>query len=446
VTGQPTNQLVQHPPLYYLLGAAVLSAYPDWENAPFDRVFLVLRLWNALIMAAVPILLWATARRLELPEPVPIAAALVPLAVPEFTHLASSVNDDNLLILLAAGLTLLVARVLTGDTGRRTAVAIGALASLALLTKGFALMIPAWVGLAYLVAAVRSRRRTALTSLAIAELATVPGLLWWIRNEVLYGAVQPNGYFVEQPDLTSRFGWSDGGAQWLRTFVDRMVTLFFVHDQTGQQLHHWPWRMAYVALALGVVAVVTVLAWPVLPRMTTAVLLVPAAALAAIVVTGSWDVFAATQAYGGMQGRYLYSGLAGLGVVAVAAGAVLPRQVRRFLPLALFGFACVIQVVYLTYTLNLFWAPSGSSVAGALREIVRAMAYWYPLPAPVLGVFGGLLAALVIAVTAAVARIAVAVPNAVVAWDAGSGRLGSPVSGGRSRTFRGASRGMSWCP
>lgn len=157
--GPPANQLIQHPPLYYLAGAAVLSLYPDWEDAPFDRVYLILRLWNALLTAAVPLLLWATARRLSLPDPLPVAAALVPLGVPEFTHTAASVNNDNLLVVLAAALTLLLVRVLSGDTSRRTAVAIGVLTTLALLTKGLALMIPLWVGMAYLLAAFRFRRR-----------------------------------------------------------------------------------------------------------------------------------------------------------------------------------------------------------------------------------------------------------------------------------------------
>jgi len=402
--GQTPNQLIQHPPLYYLAGAAVLALYPDWENAPFDRVYLILRLWTALLTAAVPLLLWATARRLSLPEPVPIAAALVPLAIPEFTHIAPSVNNDNLLVLFAAVLTLLIARLLTGDTGRRTAVAIGILTSLALLTKGFALMIPVWVVLGYLVAAWRFRRPVVLGSLALAVLAMVPGLAWWVRNVLAFGALQPNGYYTENPVLTPRYGWSDGGGDWLLRFAERMVTLFFVHDQTGQRLHHWPWRLAFVGLGLVLVGVVVVLALRVLPRMDTVVLLAPTFGLAAIVAMGSWEAFAANQSYAGMQGRYLYGGLVGLGVVVVGATSRLPGRVRRFVPLALLGFAAVIQGVYLAYSLELFWVPSATTRSAALQQAVEAIYYWYPLPPPVLGVIMGATAVCAVAVAVSLSR------------------------------------------
>ncbi len=427
--GQPPNQLIQHPPLYYLAGAAVLSLYPDWEDAPFDRVYLVLRLWNALLTSAVPLLLWATARRLSLPDPLPVAAALVPLAVPEFTHAAASVNNDNLLVVLAAALTLLLVRVLRGDTRRRTAVAIGALTTLALLTKGLALMIPLWVGMAYVLAAFRFRRRGALTSLVVVAVTALPGLAWWLRNKLLYGSLQPDGYYVQKPDLTARYDWSDGGAVWLSRLIERMITLFFVHDQTGERLHTWPWRMAFIAAALVLVGVVLVLGLRMLPRTDTVILLAPVCGLFAIVAMGSWGQFAANHLYAGMQGRYLYAGLVGLGVVAVAATARLPERARRFVPLALLGFAAAMQASYLNYTLYLFWRPSGATGAEAWRQAIGGIFNWYPLPA-------GMLAVVVIATGATAVAVVVALGRS--AWRSTDGAseqgLKSAVHGYPART------------
>jgi len=57
------NQLIQHPPLYYLLGAGVVATIPGWEDQPLDAVWMLLRWGNALLTAALPILLFLTARR-----------------------------------------------------------------------------------------------------------------------------------------------------------------------------------------------------------------------------------------------------------------------------------------------------------------------------------------------------------------------------------------------
>ena len=77
-----------------------------------------------------------------------------------------------------------------------------------------------------------------------------------------------------------------------------------------------------------------------------------------------------------MQGRYLYGGLVGLAVVAVAARGRLPDRWRRRTPLAVLLFATLMQAVYFGYTLDLFWTPADGDRLAALR----AIANWYALP------------------------------------------------------------------
>jgi Dolichyl-phosphate-mannose-protein mannosyltransferase len=392
------NQLIQHPPLYYVLGAGALALTPGWQQQPFDLSFLLLRWWNILLAIPLPLLLWAAARRLRLPDPLPVAAALVPLAVPELTHTESAINNDNLLITLFGVLTLLVVRVITGDTSRRTAVAVGVVGSLALLTKGFALVIPVWVGLAYLVAVLRSRerRRSTLLSLGIAWVLTLPGLAWWIHNRVAYGALQPYGNRTEPPVLTPKYSFSESGWGWLSRLVERLNTLFFVHDQTGLRQHHLPWKMAILAGAIMLLGVAVTLVWRSIPRLTALVLLFPLAGTFAIVAQGSWTQFAATHSYHGMQGRYLYAGLAGLALVAVAATAKLPDRLRRLTPVAVLLFAVAMQTVYLTYTVALFWAPARGDQLEKLGASVGAMLDWYALPPPfVIGIVLAVIASFV---------------------------------------------------
>ncbi|GAB4083700.1 hypothetical protein GCM10028784_03300 [Myceligenerans cantabricum] len=392
------DQLVQHPPLYYLAGAAALHAIPDWENAPMDQVWMWLRWLNALLAAPVPLLLWAAARRLALPEPLPVAAALAPIAVPEMEHLYSSVNNDNLLVLLGTALAYLLIRVMTGDLSRRTALAVGIVASAALLTKGFALMFPAWIALAYGVAAYRSRgrRRRAVGSLAVAAAATLPGIAWWVRNLVLYGAIQPHGAQTEVPELTPVYGWSDGGDRWLERLLERFVTTFFVQDHAVTEAHDASWWAARVALVAILAGIVVALARRTVPRATAVVLLAAVPMLGAIVAKGSWEQFAAFQDItAAQQGRYLYTGFAGVVLVALAGAAALRPAWRRWVPAGMLVLALGLHAAFQYNTWVLYWMPEHRTGLDGLGRAVSAVAYWYPWPPWVLVVIvaGGLAAA-----------------------------------------------------
>lgn len=405
------NQLVQHPPLYYLLGAGVVGLVPGWQDAPLDQVWLLLRWWNALLALPLPLLLFATARRMRLPEPLPVAAALAPLAVPELTHLESAVNNDNLLVILGACATLLVTRVLTGDLTRRTALLLGLVSSLALLTKGFALMFPAWILLAYLVAAWRhrGRGRSAATSLLVVAVVTVPGIAWWVRNVVVHGMLQPHGTHATPPDLTPVHGWSDGGLTWLGRFAERMVTLFFVQDHAAARAHDASWWAARVALVLVVAGIAAALARRPVPRLDALVLLFPVPALAGIVARGSWEQFAAFGDLGAaQQGRYLYTGLVGLLVVALAGAAVLRPRWRRAVPAALLVLAGGMHLAYQYDVWRLYWWPAHGP--GALGSALTAVGHWYPFPAVVLGAVVAVGTVLAVAVAVSVARTVVVPP------------------------------------
>ncbi|RIQ14497.1 phospholipid carrier-dependent glycosyltransferase [Jiangella rhizosphaerae] len=397
--GEPAyNQLIQHPPLYYLLGSAVVSANPGWADQPLDAVWMALRWGNAMLTAVVPVLLFLTARRLGLPPPLPVVAAATPLVVPELTHIESSVNNDTLLIVLFAAATYLVARVLTGDLRWRTGAALGAVTSLALLTKGLALLMPAWIVLAYAVGGVRERRGAdAVRGLLVAGAASVPGSLWWLRNTLVYGTIQPHGTHAEPPDLTAVHGWSDGGWDWLSRFAERMVTLFFVNDHDSDRAMDASWWMARVALIVVLAGVGTALVRRGLPRPAALVLLFPIPALAGIVARGSWEQFAAFGSTGAaQQGRYLFPGLVGLMVVAVAGAAALAPPWRRWVLPALLTLALAMHAAFWHDVWTLYWLPADP--AGGLGRAVSAIAFWYPFPPAVLAVTlaGGLVAAVLL--------------------------------------------------
>ncbi|MGH3440852.1 MAG: glycosyltransferase family 39 protein, partial [Nitriliruptorales bacterium] len=152
--GEP-NQLANHPPLYYYVtGAvsAVLSAVVEVFAGPLDFLQSVwlMRLVSVAMVAPLPFLAWATARRIGAPPVAAVAAAAVPLAIPQLTHIGAAVNNDNLLTLAFGVLTLLLVAVWDGDVRPRLAVVVGAVGAVSLLAKGFALVLPPWIAAAYL--------------------------------------------------------------------------------------------------------------------------------------------------------------------------------------------------------------------------------------------------------------------------------------------------------
>src|SRR5215218_9635111 len=144
------DQMTQHPPLYYAVNAGVVRAAGalDWR---FDRTLALMRLVSVALVAPLPLLVAATARRFTPRRRIADVAAFLPLAVPQLAAQGASVSNDALVVLLGAVLTYLLARVLTGDRGWRTAGLAGTVLGLALFTKGTMLAAVLVAGLAVVV-------------------------------------------------------------------------------------------------------------------------------------------------------------------------------------------------------------------------------------------------------------------------------------------------------
>lgn len=381
--GIPTtfaNQLVQHPPLYYYLMAPVLALVPGWQDQPFDRLVALLRVVNALLLAPLPLLGFALARRVGLAGPVAVAAAAMPLAVPQLYHIGSSVNNDNLLLPLLAGSFVVAASVGRGDLRLRTAGRLGALTGLCLLTKGLALFLPLLVALAYAVGASRAGPRRSVLPAATA-LGTGFGIggWWWVRNKIAYGTFQPDGTKLVQPELVAHTSWAQSGGEWLGQF-GRLMNRRFWLDPGSTAVPHLTDVAAAVAAAL-VVAGVALSVLTRAPRWRDALLLVlPLACLAGIVGYGSWDAWEKVIRASGMQGRYLYGALPGLAVLVVAgAGRVLGRR-RAVLPLLVLLLAAAMQAVALRLTLPVYWLPETGSGPARLLGGIEALLAWSAWP------------------------------------------------------------------
>lgn len=381
--GIPTtaaNQLVQHPPLYYYLMAPVLAAVPDWRDQPFDRLVALLRVVNALLLVPLPLLGFALARRVGLAEPVAVAAAAVPLAVPQLYHIGGSVNNDNLLLPLLAGTAVVAAAAARGDTRLRTAALLGGLVGLCLLTKGLALFLPLLVALAYAIGATRAGlRRTVLPAATALAVAAGLGGWWWVRNKLRYGTFQPDGTKLVQPKLVPHTSWGETGGEWLGQFAWLMTRRFWL-DPGSTAVP----RITDVAAIVAAVLVVAGVGLSVLtrtPRRRDALLLVlPLACIAGIVGYGSWETWEKVIRASGMQGRYLYGALPGLAVLIVAgAGRVLGRR-AAVLPLAVVLLAGAMQAVAVRLTLPIYWLPETGSRPARLVGGIEGLLAWSAWP------------------------------------------------------------------
>ena len=309
------NQMTQHPPTYYAVGALVLKAV-GFFHRPWDVGVMALRLFDVLLMVPMPYLVWSTVRRVTRSPRTAVVGSVALFAVPQLAQIGSAVTNDAPVILLGAVVTWLVARTMTGDHHRRTLVFLGVAVAAICSVKGTGLPTVPFVAVALLVAgrnvlSFRARLvRTALTGAIVAVL----GSWWWIRNLVLFQTLQPKG----AGDLRITKSWGDqtsadvGG--FLNVVWDRLSTSFW--GQFGAlQFPMTP--ILTDTLTVLSLAVIVFWAFRRSPYRDVALVmaLLPAITLV-IQVQDNFQSYDDTQLIAGVQGRYLFTSLTALITVA----------------------------------------------------------------------------------------------------------------------------------
>ncbi len=406
------NQMPQHPPLYYQAMATVLRVERSVRGAPAstDRELALLRFANVALITPLPLLAWWAARRFRSSEVVAVTASVSVLAVPMLTHIGSTLNNDNLLTLLAAVAAALLAGVVRGDRSLRTAAAVGVVTALALLTKAFGMvLVPAFV-VAYIVGATEdagTRWRSRIRSL-VAPLAAAGGAVgvlagwWYLGVRLRTGQFAPT---IESDRLTSALappGFAPSAADFAAEFVRNVNNRFW--GSFGWYTIRFPTWLATICTVAVVVLVVAAL----LPprdesgsnRVQRASLLAPIVLLGGLVLLRAWSLYAETSKFPFLQGRYLFAGLIGLLVLAAVGQA---RVAGRWAPLIAAAFALVLQVEALRRCLPGWWGGPGLGPRGQARALVA----WSGWP-------GELLLVLAVAAGAVGAWLAVALARFVL--------------------------------
>jgi hypothetical protein len=392
------NQMPQHPPLYHEAMALLLRAErwltPGSDPPSLSHEIGLLRLANVALILPLPLLAWATARRLGAGDRAAAVAALGPLCLPQLTYIGGVVNNDNLLNLLCAILAVLVVGVTRGRRSRGVDVAVGVVLGLALLTKAFALMLIPWVAVAYLMCAwTTGRRRPAAVGLAVAGVVSAAlGGWWWVANWIRYGEPAPTTETLTRTSSQAPAGFVAQPGEFLSTFAKRMVSHTWAWIGFGNpkfELPHWTVVVATLAVLVAVVA-----AWFAASRgratdkgprrwdVTLAWL--PVVLVGLFVARRAWGLYATNGRFAFLQGRYLFCAMVAAAAV-IAFGAT--KLLGRWAPAVVLVAAAMLQTWVLREVISGSWSGPGS------LGPVRGMLAWSPWPtAAVLVVAAALLA------------------------------------------------------
>jgi 4-amino-4-deoxy-L-arabinose transferase-like glycosyltransferase len=377
------NQIPQHPPLYYWSSSMGLRAMRVVHGGPLsmDHEVHLLRFLNVLLLAPMPVLAWATARRLGAPDPVATTAALFPLAIPQLAHVGASINHDNLFVALCSALALVLASVLRGDHRARTAVAAGALAGLAMLSKGLGVVLPFWIVACYATPVLRHRDHLrAATRSALIAVGTMVAVGSWfsLRNLLVHGTPSPSLHAA----TTAPDTFSPDLVAWLAHFPVHLTKGFWGY------FGYYEIQIGTAATLLGTILAGTTVASALLGRprrvgsstgigrLELAALLTVIPMLVAFVGLVGWDLYTKTAALRNfVQGRYLFGAVIPL-AVGTAVGAM--RLFGRWAGAVVLGVALMLQTQSIRLALDRSWGTAGDSLATSYRVV----AAWNPWPVP----------------------------------------------------------------
>lgn len=377
------NRMAQHPPLYYLVTAAVAAPLEAVSQPPvgFDQEIWLYRIASLLLLVPLPWLAYDVSRRIHPSESSAATSAILMLGIPGLTlRNGPMINNDDLLVILSSVTIVLAVRIVQGSTRIRTAFFVGAVAGLAALTKAFGVLLAPTIVVAYLVAASRGdvshRGRWLFARIAAAGVTMVlAGGWWWVRNLIVIGTVRP--HFVADASTPVKL---EGG--WDQLLVEALesnwITFWggdFVFNST---LHLVPIVMVLGAMFVGVLAAVVSRdrrdQWALLVGLSVVVVLMGALYVRLGVVFERHGIL------GAVQGRYLYGGIVGFVVATGIGWAALAGKLERWLPSLVLAAVVVVNVLGIRSILR-YWGEPGDDLQ-ARWEIIRA---WVPVdPAMVL--------------------------------------------------------------
>ena len=394
-----SNYMTQHPPLYYGLLGAATWLIPGAEDIPADTLFLLVRAMNVLLLLPLPLLFWYGAVQLVGRGPVASAAAFLPLLVPGLARVSSTVNNDNLAILVGAAVVALCLKVMRGDRSVRTAAFLAGLAIAGSLTKATVLFILPIILLAYAVQAIRARSWPPVRVLGVLILGALGASFWWLRNLIRFGVVQPDAWGTQ-------FARAQGSPRAPDVPMDmdyywRIIGLAPSRFFGALGLHEPPQLPPTMVRILTIVLLVALAVALIVLRGRRPELLVTFLVPAASLVMISYQAylhFVSYMAIPGIQGRYVYPAVFGLLFpVAVTAGVIL-GPARKWAPALVAAVGLLVSGWAVYISAEYTWLHRGEQLQPSnwLRAF-ETMGGFFPLPGALTATLAVLIAGLLVA-------------------------------------------------
>jgi len=234
--------------------------------------------------------------------------------LPQLTHIGGAVNNDALIIPLAALLVVEAVELAKFGATMKRAIWFGITYAAALWTKGMALPLVVLPIGAYLLAARRIGLRQVMKPLIATAAISCVGFSWWVANVIRFDTLQPQGYpaawLAQLPRGNATF------SAWFSGFFDSMTKSFWLD---AGWLEMKPTRWAYVTASI-VLLLLIVVAF-VRSRGNRGLFVLAQIgwiAVMASIFQQSHAQFVDRSTLAGSQGRYLFTG-----VTAMAAAIVL---------------------------------------------------------------------------------------------------------------------------
>jgi 4-amino-4-deoxy-L-arabinose transferase-like glycosyltransferase len=308
------DQMVQHPPLYYMVTATVVTAVGG-GSLTWDTAQLWMRATSGLLIAAAVPFIVGTSRRVSGSRRAGVVGGAALLLVPFFTNSGGFVNNDPMLILFCSASLYFGVRAGPGGPLSLLWMTLSGIGlGLALLSKGLALLLIPVVAALGVMAAIRSRswRRGVLLVGAPLSIAFAVGGWWWLRNLLVLGTLQPSTLGDRERSETAHAAYDLG--TFLSTSVLRFNRTFW--GRGGREELAFPEAVVDMAGILLLVAILVTLA-VCSQRGTVALLWLFPVLIVATTFSNAHGIFWDTgDPDRGIQGRYIFAGIPAFAVTA----------------------------------------------------------------------------------------------------------------------------------
>ncbi len=358
--------MLQHPPAHYGLVAVVVGAAGGGDLS-WDRAQLVMRAVSAVLLATAVALVVGAVRWATGDQRAGLVGGASVLAIPFFTNAGAYGSNDTLLVAACSGTLYLLVRAARDPAAAAWLLpAAGAVYGLALLTKGFALFLAPVVAVLTVVVLVRrrgDRARTLIQAGAAAVLCLGIGGWWWVRNYLTLGTVQPSRLGSRERSDTPVDGYSL--SDFLVGALGRLNATFW--GRGGRPDVALPEVVPWALTAVLAVVVVVAFAHRRARWFLLVLALYPAAVAGTVILNAHGIYWDTGRPFQGVQGRYLYSGVAAFAVAVGSAYHVVARRLSRRTGRALLATVLLTtvaaSVTATAWTLGRTWADRDPGAA-----------------------------------------------------------------------------------